>query len=1066
MKQFYISCLAALATACAFSTGASADNKVPFKRHGTHRVAVQQSVAQPKQLFTTETTAANGPKRVKPAQEVEASVSEVPNWGFILGPDKTYWLYTQDLQYAAGTYNQITSSLITLYDSKHNKKGEIKIDIPEGKFVNNIEPYGNITNKFFDRDESTQELLVYVHEVGANYTNIDSIFAYNTKGELVQRFNGDTGVQFDASVNDWTRYERFILVRDTLMEVGGEKINHSKIEVYKPGGWGATNAVVDHTFYLDNRLWNYSEGPYVNTYNIDGNAYYAISYYEKEYDSNQDNHLGDYSIVPTENNSYIVDVYNKNYEKVKTVKVPIEIPDDMAYRFASFGMFDKEDLSIGKFTGDDDFNLVISISDYVSASDNCLYTYEVYNGNSEKVKTIATGVNVFKKMANIVGKEEQYLFMKTTDEGEYLDMVNVPSCEKMVTIPATLGENIISTNMDRYAHKGTYRYAISLSTPYIDNEENVYGQVGWYDGKSLDEEEIVKFNIGQNGLYVNPLLTSVSLNPYLFDTDNGHEYIYLSNVARDGSELKDTYLTIADSDGTQLKQWALDPAKGAIRTVSLINDHTDNPALSIAYYNDDTYKFHIDFITLPLEKFAKGGDGSKGNPFLVASAGDLMQINNDPDAHYVQVADIDMNSYNNAWTPLREFRGTYNGNGHAINNLVISGSKSYYLGLFEGLGEKAEVRHITFNDPYIVANDHNEYVSVLAGSAIAATIEGVHINYPVVESVSDSKESFFGGIVATAALETEITNCSFNNAEFNMPAAIKVGGIAGETLTSTIVNSCAVSGQFEAGNTLGAIVGYTGKGAEVNNCHANATLKAQNGIGGIVGTVDSRAAVKNNVAEGTIEATTEVEAFTLAGRKVKNGYYTGGIIGTLSPDWTTVTTQGEMIDASKASKIVTGNLVNISEIIIPKADTKTTHNIVGFSIENEENDRKPSVALIELGLDDNYYAATMTIAGQTNESVNDTTTTGASKAVADINADFLKTIGFAYGTTASAPWTGTAIPVLFFESDHALGIEAPSVNKPVISITDDTHIYNLAGQRIAKLQKGINIVNGKKIFVK
>ena len=27
-------------------------------------------------------------------------------------------------------------------------------------------------------------------------------------------------------------------------------------------------------------------------------------------------------------------------------------------------------------------------------------------------------------------------------------------------------------------------------------------------------------------------------------------------------------------------------------------------------------------------------------------------------------------------------------------------------------------------------------------------------------------------------------------------------------------------------------------------------------------------------------------------------------------------------------------------------------------------------------------------------------------------------------------------------------------------------IYNLAGQRLSKMQKGVNIVNGKKIFVK
>ena len=31
---------------------------------------------------------------------------------------------------------------------------------------------------------------------------------------------------------------------------------------------------------------------------------------------------------------------------------------------------------------------------------------------------------------------------------------------------------------------------------------------------------------------------------------------------------------------------------------------------------------------------------------------------------------------------------------------------------------------------------------------------------------------------------------------------------------------------------------------------------------------------------------------------------------------------------------------------------------------------------------------------------------------------------------------------------------------------NQTSIYNMAGQRISKLQKGINIVNGKKIAVK
>ena len=43
------------------------------------------------------------------------------------------------------------------------------------------------------------------------------------------------------------------------------------------------------------------------------------------------------------------------------------------------------------------------------------------------------------------------------------------------------------------------------------------------------------------------------------------------------------------------------------------------------------------------------------------------------------------------------------------------------------------------------------------------------------------------------------------------------------------------------------------------------------------------------------------------------------------------------------------------------------------------------------------------------------------------------------------------------------GIEEVQSSRPV---QKDNAIYNLAGQRLNKMQKGINIVNGKKVLVK
>ncbi|MBO5888215.1 MAG: leucine-rich repeat domain-containing protein [Bacteroidaceae bacterium] len=54
-----------------------------------------------------------------------------------------------------------------------------------------------------------------------------------------------------------------------------------------------------------------------------------------------------------------------------------------------------------------------------------------------------------------------------------------------------------------------------------------------------------------------------------------------------------------------------------------------------------------------------------------------------------------------------------------------------------------------------------------------------------------------------------------------------------------------------------------------------------------------------------------------------------------------------------------------------------------------------------------------------------------------------------------------ALKIEFDENDDPTGIAITST-----SPTEENTIYNLAGQRVSKAQKGINIVNGKKVFIK
>ena len=54
------------------------------------------------------------------------------------------------------------------------------------------------------------------------------------------------------------------------------------------------------------------------------------------------------------------------------------------------------------------------------------------------------------------------------------------------------------------------------------------------------------------------------------------------------------------------------------------------------------------------------------------------------------------------------------------------------------------------------------------------------------------------------------------------------------------------------------------------------------------------------------------------------------------------------------------------------------------------------------------------------------------------------------------------VKAFFFDGDD----EATAIEELFGGEAQDGTIYNLAGQRISKMQKGINIVNGKKVMVK
>jgi hypothetical protein len=254
-----------------------------------------------------------------------------------------------------------------------------------------------------------------------------------------------------------------------------------------------------------------------------------------------------------------------------------------------------------------------------------------------------------------------------------------------------------------------------------------------------------------------------------------------------------------------------------------------------------------------------GGAGTAEDPWQIATAEQLDLIRNDLTAHYILIDDIDLSAYEN-WTPIGAFQslsdapedaetphpdyaftGTFDGAGHTISNLTVSGEAPMGAGLF-GCASGTEngaafIGHFTLKD----VNVSGIY---LVGGAVGLQF----MNCPVsdIHLVGDNHLSGMqgiGGIVGTGF--DLISDCSAT-AEITVLGddGACAGLIAGGTTMSPIKNCEVIDGSITAeGNetwAFGALCGAPWGAAEIADCKVSGTVITVSGennrlVGGLVG---------------------------------------------------------------------------------------------------------------------------------------------------------------------------------------------------------------------------------------
>ena len=234
------------------------------------------------------------------------------------------------------------------------------------------------------------------------------------------------------------------------------------------------------------------------------------------------------------------------------------------------------------------------------------------------------------------------------------------------------------------------------------------------------------------------------------------------------------------------------------------------------------------------------GEGTAANPYKIQNVDDLKllaeNVNNGEayaNTYFKLTVNIDLK--NEEWTPIgtivytgefgrseeRYFKGTFDGDGHQIANLTITG-RNEYVGLF-GYVRNATIQNCN------VAGEVSGYNAV---GGIVGAVDGKTnniLNCSFQGNVEGNGQDR-GGIVGSTSIGCDVSGCFVTG---TVTGGNCVGGIAGNGV-GTIKNCYALADVTAAGDSAGGIAGYA-YNLSIENCYYSGKVSSNGNAGGIAG---------------------------------------------------------------------------------------------------------------------------------------------------------------------------------------------------------------------------------------
>lgn len=564
-------------------------------------------------------------------KDPDFSVTNVPTFSYLDGPDGNKWFYTIDYEYETRVtipefdYEEdvISAFKVSVYDGSFTKIGEIsdKIDYAENEtrcVLVEIDP--TVSLKFFNSDDKP-EIMCYIAKNTVEYENNTCYKVYSLGGEKdaeghdksIATLEGRLVDTVNLAAADGEEDFYFTFVSDSMVDLDADYDSfvdflnsyYYRLTTYSRAvDDSGIKEVFSHDIYCSRVPGDTTDGIFFISKNHEGSLYLIYSQYDKPYFIDPTGMSDDERATP--DNSLGIEVYaveKDGVRKVSDTSIPVETfeqPGALIYTYLSIGSVawtHDIDMKVNGTPEAPAFIVALDLQNAALYEEYVSSRYDIYGADGKLIRNLASGTDGITLFAEDSDSQPQVMFIYAREDESYdFEFVNLYGGDKLFKIDQNNNDDPISSRCDRVKQKdGSYKYAFEMTYYDADDEGNEYIRVAWFD-ENGSFERIDRINVGENVMAAQVNMGSSILNPNLFDNDDEMEYAVM--VKRDAGDRILTEFLIVDNDGKRYATFSEDDNKGIPYSVGVVFGEVNK--LMTIYYHDFT-DYNIDLYDIPFD---------------------------------------------------------------------------------------------------------------------------------------------------------------------------------------------------------------------------------------------------------------------------------------------------------------------------------------------------------------------------------------------------------------------------------------------------------------------------------